>query len=1271
MRLRDFTLALTVLLATALYSCSDDTETPTITGDKVKANFTAGIAATTRVSDVIWDVNDAIGIAMLDRQSKDIHGDIFNLRYYTTTSAGDFTPATPSSIIYFPQNGDEVTFKAYYPFRDGLQRNMLIPVSVADQSSMSAIDFMSAEHLAGFSKNDPNVSLEFHHRLSKVIFKLTIADGVSGLLPEDVNLSIKGMKTTGSYDLLNERLIVDDSSVADIAIPLRGTKAERTGIVLPRAAGEGITFSLTSENGSQFEAPMADDLSLDPGYKYTFNVTLEGTKVSISVTVEDWVEGPTTSYDMLGITTPVQDSYGVSVGDQMQVYMQNGNAFDDFRVFTYGSDGKWTTPNPAYWDEITHDPINLRATMIIPDDVAAKAASMNQIPDILIANPMSVERNHGADFIFNHAGSRVTVELQSNIFTADELNNATITLPSYFIGGKEEKGVFVAGTARGNVTVDRTDLADSHAIIQPQSVSPDAALVTVRIGTKDYTARTTSDGFLYEAGVAYKLVVAVNESDVSVSATVVDWVTRNEDPFEILEVTSSGTTTGIEVGTLMTVYKKGDDSSYSPWVTYGYAGNNRWTPDTPVYWKDVPGRSADLRASVLGASKLNSTQVDDWLIADDLHADATSGANFTLRHATSKVTVILLSDVFSAAELNTATITLPQYTSGGTEENGSFVPGNALIDVLLTKTETQGSNGVYYQTGLIQPQTRTANSNIFKISMAGGDFWAKAPTDGFTYAAGVNYGIVIHINEDGIHVSAQVIDWVDQTIELNAFTIGTQTPDASSGVENGELMDVFTGNSTTRNKLATFTYNKAADSWTATPNVFWDNISGTPTFYASIFRAAKLNSTQLDDYLIATPLNPNPANKEPLNFVLRHAAAKVVVQLKSEDGTFSATELGNMQITLPGYLTEGSYNNGLFDYPGTSVTGTITVEKVNNTATAIIRPQTAIATRTVVNINDPATGRDYPVTNADYGDIKFEAGKSTILVINMQKTKIEISANAIDWEAGSTVPLVAPSITIGGILGTTSDFFKGKTIHSYIYSSTGFMEVERTYAENPEGSGAYSWTGAPLYWNDFNNQPLNVTGAYYPSNKQPTISAGVTTFAWDLPVDQSTIADPYSNYDLLMSNMTISSPIYVNLNFKHVLSKVRIELISGEFTQAELTNATVLLNNFMVKGSASLTTGTATAAGTKEATVIPQTDADGKEYSALVMPQTIPSGTRVVGVQLANYPGQTFPGVLTSNLTFAAGKVTVITITLKKTKVDIYATLEDWTDGDKGGIIIQ
>lgn len=1265
MKLREVTLTLAVLLATTLFSCSDDAETPIIEGEKVKATFTAGIAPVTRVSDVLWDVNDAIGIAMLDRQTREIHEDAFNLRYYTTTAAGDFTPATPSSIIYFPQNGAEVMFKSYYPYMAGLQRNMLIPVSVTDQSNLSNIDFMSAEHLAGFSKNDPNVSLAFHHRLSKAIFKLTIADGVSGLLPEDMTLTIKGMKTEGVYDLMNENLIVTDDTTADITVPLRGNKSERTGILLPRPAGAGVTFALNSADGSNFEAEMGNDLALEPGYKYTFNITLEGTEMSFSVTVEDWIEGPTTSYDMLGITTPVQDSYGVNAGDQMQVYIQNGNAFDDFRIFTYGTDGKWTTPTPAYWDEILHDPINLRAAMIVPDAAKAQAAALNQIPDILIAEPQSVERNHGADFIFNHAGSKVVVDLQSNVYTADELNAATITLPSYFIGGQEVKGVFVPGTTRGNITIDRTDPANNMAIIQPQPVSPDAGIVAVSVGGKNFTARTTADGFLYEAGVAYRLIVTVNESDVAVSATVIDWIPSDPQIFEVTEVTvPAGSTTGVEIGARMTVYRS-DGTAYNPWTTFTYVGNDLWNPDAPIHWSTVTEPSVDLRASLIAAPKLNPTQMDDLLIADDLTVGTGVGADFTLRHVASKVVTILISDVFTEAQLNEATITMPQYLSGGSVVDGRFSPGQAATDIVLARSDQGGTRATSTNTqiALFQPQTIAAGKNLFKVTVGGRDYWAKAPDAGLVYEAGVNYGVTIHINDNTLTVSAKVIDWTEQSFELNAFTVGTILPDASSGVSNGEQMTVYTGDETTRTELATFTYNQASDSWTASPAVFWENITGDPTFYASIFRAAKLNDTQLDDYVIATPINPNQG--EPLNFELRHPAAKVVIQLRSSDGTYSDTELANMQLTLPNYLIGAVYNNGRFEIPDASAAGDIRIDNINNSGTAIIRPQTAIAGRTVVNIYNPAGDRNYPVTY-EY-NIAFTQGMATTLIIDMKKTAIDLSANVIDWEAGSSISLVAPAITVSGTLGRTADFFKGKTIYGYLLG-TDFRTASFTYTETPAGSNTYSWIGSEvLYWDDVKGRTLDIAGVYYPNGNIPPINPNVTTFIWNLPNDQ--IAG-YDAYDLLMSKFSVSTPTYVNFDFQHVLSKVRIILQSDEFTAEELLGANVVLNNFIIQGSASLTTATATGTNIRES-VSTHTDINGKQYSAMVMPQTITSGTTIASIQLRSYPGENFPAILTSNLAFVGGKETVITVTLKKTEVQITATLEDWTTGSSGGIIIQ
>lgn len=1265
MKLRNITSALGVLLAALFISCGDDDETPVIEDDKVQVNFTAGIIAATRASDVLWDVNDAIGIVMLNHGSKDIAGDAYNFRYYTTTTAGDFTPTSPSDIIYFPQNGDKVTFKSYYPYKENLQRTMLIPVSVADQTTLPDIDFMTAAHLSGFSKSEPDASLAFHHRLSKAIFKLTIADGVNGLLPEDLALTVKGMKTTGVYDLLNEKLTVEDASTADITFPIRGTKNERTGIVLPRAAGSGVTFELNSANGSNFIAEMDDDLELEPGYKYIFNITLEGSKVSLSVTIEDWSEGPTTSYDVLGITTPPQSSYGVTVGDQMQVYIQNGNTFDDFRVFTYGSDGKWTTPHPVYWDEIQETPIHLKAAMVLTDEAKAKAANLNQIPDILIADPLSVERNRGADLIFKHIGSRVVVVLQSDMYTADELNAAIITLPDYFVGGKEEKGAFVPGTTQGDIIIDRTNQTDNNAIIQPQPVSADAGLVKVNIGGKTFTAKATSDGFLYEAGMAYKLIVTMNENSIAVSATVIDWKPTTPQVFNVNEVVfPAGSNTGVEIGSRMTVYKK-DGAAYNPWTTFTYAGNEGWNPDAEIYWSSVTDPTVDLRASLVAAPRLSNNQMDDLLIADDLTIMAGAEASFTLRHVASKVVVVLVSDMFTETQLNNATIVMPQYLSGGSVVDGKFSYGQDATDIIMVKSD-QGSTratSTNTQIALFQPQTIASGQNLLKVTVGGRDYWAKAPDAGFTYEAGHNYGITIFINDNVLAVSAKALDWTEETFNLNAFTVGTILPNASSGVKDGDQMVVYNGNETNRTELTTFTYNRAADGWTTSSKVYWENIPANTTFYASIFKADKLNDTQLDDYLIATPVAYDEG--KPINFTLSHPAAKVMVQLKSSDYTFSETELANMQLTLPNYITGAVYNNGKFELDPSAPTGNINVSIVDNEAIAIIRPQLAIAGRTLVNVYNPVGDRNYRIIYDD--DINFAAGMETRLIIDMKKKDIKLSANAINWIPGSTFDFIAPAITISDSPGSTSDFFKDKTIYGYILGAD-FKSTTFTYTEKPAGSNSYRWIGSEIfYWDDIKGHILNMAGVYYPDGNAPILNANTTTFPWNLPDNQ---IGGYDNYDLLMSTFSTSSPSYVNFDFKHVLSKAIVKLVGDGFTSAELNKANVVLKNVIIKGTASLTTAKVTEDNTRES-VSMREDTNEQQYSALLMPQTVTDGTTIASIQLRGYADKTFPAILTSDISFIAGKETVITVTLKKTGVEVSATLQDWTPGSSGGIIIQ
>lgn len=99
-------------LALALAACTNDEEN--LNDGPVAAQFTAAIGdnvtATTRVSGTDgteWDEDDCIGIT---------GGSYSNVPYVTNNGDGNFDPAS-DDIIYF-DNTDEVTFHAYYPYKD-------------------------------------------------------------------------------------------------------------------------------------------------------------------------------------------------------------------------------------------------------------------------------------------------------------------------------------------------------------------------------------------------------------------------------------------------------------------------------------------------------------------------------------------------------------------------------------------------------------------------------------------------------------------------------------------------------------------------------------------------------------------------------------------------------------------------------------------------------------------------------------------------------------------------------------------------------------------------------------------------------------------------------------------------------------------------------------------------------------------------------------------------------------------------------------------------
>lgn len=1218
MKLRKITSISCVLLFMILLSCNDE-KAETYNENKVKATVTAGIS--TRATDVMWDIDDEIGLAMLDPNLENILEDIYNNKYYTTTASGNFVPASTSDVIYFPQNGDEVTFKSYYPYLETLSRDLRIPVSVADQSDMTKIDLMTAEHLSGTSKEDPNVNLRFHHRLSKAIFRISVAEDVQDLPVEDLTLTVKGMKTTGVYNLINESLTVTDNSTADLVIPRRSAANERIGIVMPRPAGEGVSFELTSPEGSTFSANMSNTLALAPGYKYVFNVLLQGTKMSVSVSIEDWVEGPVTTYDIVGASSVAGESYGAITGDQLQVYIKRENAYQELSLFTYGEDGTWTTENPVFWEDIENNEVELRASLVPREP----AKNETQLPDIILSDELQIERNTGANFILNHVGSRVVVELQSNVFTPEELESAIITLPNYFAGGREENGSFIPGVTRRNVLIDRTNPEDQFAIIQPQSISAGGSILNVEINGRNFTATVDSEGFLYEAGVAYKLIALVNESEITVSARIIDWVDGGTTTYDILGVTTPvDETYGAIVGDQMQVYRR-TTTGFEEFRTFTYGADGLWTTPSPVFWDDVDENSVDLRAAIVPREPAkNETQLPDILIAAEQSVARNSGANFVFNHVGSRVVVALQSNVFTADDLASAVITLPGYIGGGREEQGVFIPGDTRMNILVDRSNLQD------QFAIIQPQPISSEGALVNVNIHGRDFIARATTDGFQYRAGMAYKLVVLVNESEVSVSARIIDWIDGGTTTYDI-LGVTTPAGESyGAIPGDQMQVYLRNGADFRDFRIYTYGTDG-RWTTTAPVFWDEITeNSLDMRASLTpREPARNDTQIPDILVAA--EQSVTRNTGANFVFNHAGSRVVVALQSN--VFSKAELDAATITLPSYLGGGRQEQGIF-IPGDSRLNILVDRSDPENNFAIIQPQSVSPEGALVNVN--IGGRTF-TARASAGGFTYQAGVAYKLIIMVNESEVSVSARIVDWEEGSTTTYDVLGVTtpVGDSYGAEI----GDQMRVYRRNGSDFDDF-RTFTYGSDGR----WTTTnPVFWDEITSDEIDLRASLVPRApaKNPT----------QLP-------------DILIAEeQSVPRNSGADFIFNHACSRVVVVLQSNFFSQQELDGAVITLPNYF--GGGREDKGIFIPGTTRQNIIVDRTDP--QDQFAIIQPQSISPTGPIVEV---NINGKVFTGRAGANgFLYEAGVINKLIVTVNESEVAVSARVNDWVLGSESWII--
>jgi len=312
-QLKNTLSALSLCLLWFLCSCEQEHET--IEANRVAASFTPAIAeiaqvetspaeswssATTRVDNNQWTNNDIIGIIALNADGSSITNDGF--RKYEPSITGTRTQLIPvrddelaDQTIYFPTNGDEVTFNAFAPYQE--PDNNTVTYELDGQSTtsniMESLDFIFHRGQKAYSQASPIVAMNFRHKLSRVVINLTRGSGYDSSLAGTV-AEIQGVYTSVSCDVRTGSV----SALGDGNInPYRSTTADGEvtfqAIVTPQSDSEPLAedrilvFTVNNQIYSQ-EIPQ----NWETAKSYTYNFTLDANGITLTgSTVVSWGAG--------------------------------------------------------------------------------------------------------------------------------------------------------------------------------------------------------------------------------------------------------------------------------------------------------------------------------------------------------------------------------------------------------------------------------------------------------------------------------------------------------------------------------------------------------------------------------------------------------------------------------------------------------------------------------------------------------------------------------------------------------------------------------------------------------------------------------------------------------------------------------------------------------------------------------------------------------------------------------------------------------------------
>lgn len=267
-----------------LAGCSTDEDMGNV-DNPVVVQFGSGISQTkTTNSGNHWTQNDPVGIFMLKNgqtlSSANIAEGADNRKYQAQAGGSDISGFTPvgTNTIYYPQNGSNVDFVAYYPYKITLT-NYIYPVDVSIQSNPADIDVLYSNNATSYNKNSGTVNLQFNHALSKLSFTLTSGVGSPSLT--GAKIEITNLATTANISLANETVTVTNSGQTLTANTATDGLSSSV-IVIPQTLLDTKLIVTLADDASRFEWNFPSATEFLEGKNHQYSITVSKTGISVS-----------------------------------------------------------------------------------------------------------------------------------------------------------------------------------------------------------------------------------------------------------------------------------------------------------------------------------------------------------------------------------------------------------------------------------------------------------------------------------------------------------------------------------------------------------------------------------------------------------------------------------------------------------------------------------------------------------------------------------------------------------------------------------------------------------------------------------------------------------------------------------------------------------------------------------------------------------------------------------------------------------------------------